>query len=362
MRPMSRLELTCLSSRSSLSLSIAVAAAMILYQGAAMSQTPSGVDVKITAQPQTATVGDPIRIDWEFALPGGYQLQFPHLSPQVGDFTVLETYPGREIPPIQAGANSPSSSSPAAGTGSAGLIQYRARIVVAAYKTGELEFPSLGFVLRDVGGKEAELSSPPIRIRIESVLAGNDLKLKDLKKQAEIDEPIRWLFWSAIALCGLVLVLLGWWWIKRRRKRQLLPASAQPEIDPMELAETELRNLVGRGLLGEGLHKEFYIDLADIVKRLLEATYGIQTLEKTTAEIIDALARPPVTGARSPEASSFERIETFLLSCDVVKFARYTPLRTENEGSILKAFAILDDCRKWRQVALAGTAQAEGVA
>jgi glutamate synthase (NADPH/NADH) small chain len=49
--------------------------------------------------------------------------------------------------------------------------------------------------------------------------------------------------------------LLAWRLVKRRRR----PAAAlpiHPELDPLELAETELRDLVGRGLLEKGFVKQ----------------------------------------------------------------------------------------------------------
>lgn len=313
-------------------------------QATAPPQLPPGVEIKIQAQPLEATVGDPIQIDLDFTLPNGYRLQFPQLPAQVGEFTVLETYPGPEVPTPQTKGKP--SSAPVARTGAAGsgMLHHHARIVAAVYKTGEFDFPALAFVLRDGGGKEVSVSTPPVRIRIKSVLTENDLALRDLKKQAEIQEPVRWLLWLALGTAVLVLALLAWWSVKRRRRPAAAP-SIHPELDPLDLAEAELRNLIGRGLLEKGLVKQFYVDLSDIMKKALEASYGIQTIEKTTVEIIDTLAA-------GPEPASLERIETVLLSCDIVKFARYIPSLAEDEEVVKEAFQILRDCRMRQQPAV----------
>ncbi len=347
-----------LGARSVLLSAVAFFLAMLPLQGTAFLQTLDGVEVKIQAQPQTATVGDPIQIDLEFALHKGTQLEFPRLPSQVGDFTILETYQGPTVPPAQGTSKSqPSSSSP--GAASEGRTQYRARVVAAAYKTGELDFPSLSFVVRDADGKATEVSSPPVRIRIASVLTGKDLSLKDLKKQAEIEEPFSWLLWFALGLSALLLLLLGWW--MRRRRRQPLPAAIRQGMDPLVLAESELRILIESALLGEGFYKEFYVTLADIIRKLLEPTYGIQTLERTTAEIVDALRRDSGSLSSGPGGTGIDQIETFLLSCDMVKFARYTPSRNDNDEAIKTAFAILENCRKWRHAAVSATAPVAGV-
>ena len=57
---------------------------------------------------------------------------------------------------------------------------------------------------------------------------------------------------------------------------------------------------------GEGLVKPFYVALSDIVKRILESGYGIQTLEKTTGEVMDNLRQRPA-GTRNP-GSGLDRI------------------------------------------------------
>lgn len=325
-------------------------------QGTSPAQLPPGVEVKIQAQPLKATVGDPIQINLDFTLPRGYQLQFPQLPTQVGEFSVLD---GPAVPPQQASGKAPSSPPPATGTRDSGMLHQRARIVVAVYKTGEFDFPTLPFVLRDPVGKSVEVSSPPVKIRIESILDEKDLSLKDLKKQAEIEEPVRSLFWFALGGAALALTLGAWWWVKRRRRPAFIP-SVQYDVDPLDLAEANLRDLIGRGLLEKGLVKQFYVHLSDITKKALEAGYGIQTVEKTTLEIVSALSIAPGADAARIEPASLEPIETLLLSCDIVKFARYVPSRAENDEAVTRAFGILADCRTRRQSAVPGAAPVGG--
>ena len=97
--------------------------------------------------------------------------------------------------------------------------------------------------------------------------------------------------------------------------------------------------------------KQFYIRLSDIIKKALEAAYGIQTLEKTTSEIYEALSAQSESAPGSPEAGALTDIETLLLSCDMVKFARYIPSPPEIEEVLQKAFQILAGCRARRQSA-----------
>ena len=307
---------------------------------------PPGVEITIQAHPLQATVGDPIQIDLDITIPRGYQIQVPDLQGQLGEFTVLQSFPGPDVPsPAEAG-KTPTPPSTPAGDRSAGVYHHHIRVIAAVYKTGGFEFPSLPLILRDAQGGSSPLPTPTVKIRIASVIEGNAPELLDLKKQAVIEEPVRWLLWLVLGGLALAVMMGLWWWSRRRRARPLFVPSAVPDIDPLDLAEASLRDLIGRGLLQKGLIKQFYVYLSDILKKALEATYRIPTVEKTTAEIVSALADSP-QNTLNPEDR--QQIEGLLLSCDMVKFARYLPSPTESDAAVEAAFHLLAGCRsKWR--------------
>jgi len=346
---------------------LAALALSLLAEAVPAQQVPApapslpGAEIKVQAHPSEATVGDPIQIDFDFSLPRGYRLQFPQPPGQIGDFSVLETYPGPDIPapPVKGKAALPSQA-PAEPEPS-GLTHHRARIVVALYKTGDFDFPALPFVLRNPEGKESQGSTPEVKIRITSVLAKNDLNLLDLKKQADIEEPSRWLLWIALGAGTLAAVLLVWWWIRRRRRSPTSVPLIHSEVDPLDQAEADLRALIGSSLQEKGAVKKFYIRLSDIMKGAVEAGYGIQTVEKTTMEIVAALGTPSAGGAGVPEAAALDRIEFLLLACDMVKFARYLPSPSELEEVIKEAFLIIGDCRARRAPEMSAATSASGV-
>ncbi len=340
---------------------ICIASALCLAE-VSTTQLPPGVHIKTDVQPHEATVGDPIRITLDLSLPRGDQIRLPELGGQIGDFTVLEFHPGPAIPGVTGESEPPASRDR---TEPEGTTHHYAIIVVAVYKTGDFTFPALPMMLRSPDGKETTLASPEIEIRINSVLAQNDSILKDLKKQADIQESKRWLVWLGIALLVAGLAILVWWLWRRRPVFPPIMKAAQ-RINLLEQAESELRTLVSRGLLEKGQVKPFYVALSDIVKDMLEGGYGVHTVEKTTAEIMEELSSAPtysrVRNGTISTAPDLDLISRLLSTCDLVKFARHLPAQDESDTAVRQAWDLLDACKRFKASLSAPEATRAGAA
>jgi hypothetical protein len=298
---------------------------------------PAGVEIKATANPQTAAVGDRIRIELNITAPQGYRIEIPEPQQQIGDFSVLEFFPG----PDAAQTHKTEQAERANESPETASQHHQAQIIAAIYKTGTFAFPGIPVFITDTDGARTEIRSPSVDIEIRSVLEEDDHALRDLKKQMDIPEKFRWLFWTLIIVSVCILGTAAWFLWRKYRKRPVSALSI-PARDAFDLAESDLRNLVARNLPENGYTKKFYILLSEIVKRILERAYEIQTAERTTGEIMDSLGRN--SGLKQDNLNA---IEPFLLQCDVVKFAKYIPSRTENENAAKTAFRILAQAREF---------------
>jgi cbb3-type cytochrome oxidase subunit 3 len=293
---------------------------------------PPGISFQLKAQPEKATVGDPMAVDLDLIVPAGYRVNLPEFAGRIGDFTILEFIPWTTVTP--------------AGSETAKTQQhYRGRLIIAAYQTGLIELPPVRTTLKTPENRQIEIASSPLKIEILSILTGKDQNLKDLKKQAEIPESIPWFRWLLLTLLICLLIAIVWWYWRRRRKRASLSISAMPEIDPLDLAESELRKLKEHGFPDRAAVKQFYVALSEIVKNILSASWGIQTAEKTTLEIMEAF-QEGATAAAMPQNA--RQIETFLAGCDLVKFAKYVPSVPEDAAALQEAFQILAEARKMK--------------
>jgi hypothetical protein len=115
---------------------------------------------------------------------------------------------------------------------------------------------------------------------------------------------------------------------------------AAPPRPAHEIAYAELERLLSSGLLEAGRVKEFHIELAEILRRYLEARYGIDTFERTTWEVMEALraARLPIRVHAA--------LGEFFAACDLVKFAKYLPDPAETRGTVERAYRLVDETRE----------------
>ncbi|HET6463304.1 MAG TPA: hypothetical protein VFH33_05830, partial [Candidatus Krumholzibacteria bacterium] len=70
------------------------------------------------------------------------------------------------------------------------------------------------------------------------------------------------------------------------------------------------------GLPSRGDYKQHYTLVVDALRRYLEARYGVEAMDRTTYELIDALDHHRVR---------VEGLEPLLNEADLVKFAKVTP-------------------------------------
>ncbi len=176
---------------------------------------------------------------------------------------------------------------------------------------GENADQALGFV-------EVE----PFEIEVISELSERNPSLDNLRAQAEPldleESPSRYAVWIAIAAAFIAIgAALVAFFVSRRAKRNL------PVVSPREQALSELDRLVVSKLAEQDV-KLYYVELTAIVRRYIEGTTGVRAPEQTTEEFL----REVVQGKRF-SAAIVSRLQAFLESADLVKFAGQTPNANE---------------------------------
>jgi len=289
------------------------------------------VRIEAGADRRTVTIGDPITVTVRLAHPKDVRVVQFDPGSALGDLAVLGRQSSQQSLPD-------------------GRVQETRVLRVAGYRLGASRVPSFVAVFQEAGGKEGRVATQPIPFTIGSVLAQGDTRPADIKNPA-----VMWVapLWPWLLLAGAAAIALAVW-LWRRRRRGEAPVEARvpaaPPRPPHEIAYAELERLLASGLLEKGRVKEFYIEMSEIVRRYFGARFGVDTFERTSAEILEALRL-----ARLP-AKGMALTAEFFGACDLVKFARYVPASEETRAVVEKAYRLVDETRQRDEAPAGGLA------
>jgi len=201
-------------------------------------------------------------------------------------------------------------------------------------RTGELPILPISVTFTDTrpdgDGREHTIETEGLTVEVASVVGSELPSLEELRPAAapvELPEPGSFRLWWLIA--GALVVFAGAlaWWRWRRRHRAV---EAKP-LSPRELAYLELEKLLEAGLAEKDV-KQYYVELTAVVRRYIERTTGVHAPEQTTEEFLHEISRQ----ATFPSEESI-RLQQFLESADLVKFAAHQPRRQDIEASFHRA-------------------------
>lgn len=198
-------------------------------------------------------------------------------------------------------------------------------VPVQAFDSGYYRLPEFAFVT----GHDT-VRSKSLGIKVIPVLAEADTPINDYASVSGPENPsiFDWIpdwvidFWWVILILVLAAVAGYYAWRRYRREGTLLPK--KPEPTPYEAAIAGLRQLKEKKLWEQGMEKEYYTDLTDILRRYLYGRFGINAVEMTSRQILAALSK---NKEAADKRAYFRQI---LDMADFVKFAKVRPLPDDN--------------------------------
>ncbi len=181
-------------------------------------------------------------------------------------------------------------------------------------------------------------------------------ELADIREPLEQSITLRELLpWLLVFLAvHLIAVWIFLWLRYRKKKLRITPEKPKDTRPPKEIALLILNELNQKEAWRTPGPKYFYTGLTDALRGYLAATWGIRTLEETTAEILAALrTETTCSGAH------LEQIRRVLQRSDLVKFARFEPTETEARTDGHLAVQIVEEIAA--QVALEQKKESENI-
>lgn len=189
--------------------------------------------------------------------------------------------------------------------------------VLAPFEAGKYRLPDI-YIPRLRGdrldtllfkGVELEVCTMPVDT---TTYVPHDIK-GQIRYPLTFSELLPWIG-GGLALAALVALLL-WLLIRRRRK-----AEEEASKDPAHIvALRHLEKYRGDKFWAPEKQKVFYSGVTDTLKEYMEARFGVDAPEMTTAEVFDALK-----GEKDLTPDLFASTKELFETADFIKFAKYT--------------------------------------
>jgi len=249
-----------------------------------------GIDVTISIEPTSFTVGDTVSLHIEATTSSAIQLSLA-VEDAFGAFIVTEESSLLDIPTEDG-------------------RQWIWSLDLDTFDATVTELPGVALYWANANGLSGTVTSNPIPLQVHSIAgdALQEMELRDIKSSVPFLTTIGW--WPFAAICAIVLALFGW--IIRRAYSN----KGKTVLSPYEQAMNAIQSLRTSDVR---VH-EYYKTLSSIVRVYIEQRFHITATGQTTREFLIAEKESPKL-----EHSDRKALADFLVAADLVKFARFEP-------------------------------------
>jgi len=201
-------------------------------------------------------------------------------------------------------------------------------LVITSFEEGKHRLPPLSVIKESSAGVFDTLLFKPLELEVFTIpVDTTTYVIHDIKGQVQY--PVT--FSEVLPyLIGLLVALALAWAIRAlvvaRRKRR--SPDAAPDEPPYLVALRKLEKYRGEKYWAKDRQKVFYSGITDALREYIDARYGIDAPEMTTAEIFDSLSHTDVP------ADLFVQTKSLFETADMVKFAKAFASDEENASAV----------------------------
>lgn len=220
-----------------------------------------------------------------------------------------------------------------------GRIQINYAIPVQTFDSGFYTLPGIVYY----AGKDSAVSNSlsfnvyPVNVTAEDPIAGfapvqgpDGPRFYDWIPDWLLDF---WWIWLIIFLAVCTFL----WGMKNYNRKGVIPFIAPKELPkPWEIAMGSLQRLKARKLWEQGMEKEYFTDLTDILREYLFERFGINAMEMTTRQIMDKILESDLRDKR-------DYVKQILNVADFVKFAKVRPLPADSIAAFDNAVKFVEE-------------------
>ncbi len=281
---------------------------------------PAAPTVAARVDRAEAHVGDPLTLTITAVSRRGVPVNLPNVV-DLGPFSLL-------------------SRSESAGDLGDGRVRREFVLKIAVYEPGPQTVPAVEVTYLGPGGAVRQTRTQPIPIKIASLIANEpEPAIKDNAGPVTVWKRDLTLVYIAGGLLAAALGALITWMIVRKMRQRVIVRPGPPPRPAHEIALERLDRLGAYGFLENADNRPFYFAVSEVIRDYLGGRFAFDSLELTTDELIAELRR------RAGRALLLGEIESWLSTCDLVKFAKVSPTATEARGTLEIAIRIVESTR-----------------
>lgn len=221
--------------------------------------------------------------------------------------------------------------------------QIRRQITIQSFDSGVWQLPPVLYIERGETIASNALSLKVIPVPVDT--------LKDIHDYAGVhdtgskwyDSLPDWLVDYGVGILLGLLVIAGGVWAYfryfRKKKAEGAVVKVVKKAPPYEEAVKQLNELRDEHLCENGMEREYYTRLTEILRTYLQERFGINAMEMTSSQILDELEKREET--RMPRLI----MNRILEMADYVKFAKVRPLPDDNINAWRSAMQFVEDTK-----------------
>jgi len=281
----------------------------------AMAKDDTAPSIKASINKKRIFVGDRIRYKTEIVSRDNLEIEFPQFKDsKIGDCEIKDS--GSSVKRSLFGNRS-----------------YINWMDITSYYVGKRTIPSIEIKYRERGeGYWRKLNTGEFTFTVETILP-KGARLTDIKDIKGVLYPFSWLkliLWMLAALIGL--------WMIIKLALRFIFKKAPPKL-PHEIALGEIETASKQFAAG-GEVKDYYVKISDAVRRYIESVFSLKAPEMTTQEFLASLG-----SSSKLSAAHKELLAIFMEACDLVKFAKYKPARSDIDGVFNTAKKFIEESK-----------------
>ena len=192
-------------------------------------------------------------------------------------------------------------------------------------RVDELKLPSIIIVCYDKDGKQKELESNPVTLKVDSAITdvSSPDMLRPIKGVISTKYTLKTYLIIVLSISALIVIGFLCYFFYRRKKNKNHLASFDI-VPPHTKALDDIDFLVAKGLPDASEIKAFYFKLSEILRQYVENIRGFHALEMTTDEIAGVIRE-----------NEDRELLSLLKRIDLIKFANCSVKRSKVEEHVV---------------------------